>query len=99
MTRCMNEEPNRPFVVFQVTASNITNPATLSNMTTLPPAGSSTPNESSASHKTAFLGSEKPTMLNGLARRKRDEERKQQAEKEAAAAAANQKQAATAEKA
>lgn len=33
MTRCMNEEPNRPFVVFQVTASNITNPETLANMT------------------------------------------------------------------
>jgi len=33
MTRCMNEEPNRPFVIFQVSANNVTNPESLANMT------------------------------------------------------------------
>jgi hypothetical protein len=84
MTRCMNEEPSRPFVVFQVTASNITNPASLANMSSVPFAGSSPVDVSSASHKTAFLGSDKPTMLNGLARKKRDAERKEEAERQAA---------------
>lgn len=60
MTRCMNEEPNRPFVVFQVTAGNITNPETLANMSKPLPVDM----PKNASAKASLIGLSKPTMLN-----------------------------------
>lgn len=70
MTRCMNEEPNRPFAVFQVQATNITDPETLANIThiDLRSASDSEPASLTNRSKSALLGMlnrlEKPTMLN-----------------------------------
>jgi hypothetical protein len=69
MTRCMNEEPNRPFVVFQVTASNITNPETLANITSnmSHPATMAEPVLGGSNSSTAsLLGLTRPTMLNRI---------------------------------
>merc|ERR1719460_264286 len=82
MTRCMNEEPNRPFVVFQVTASNITNPETLANMTnphewvnmTVSDMGPNmTVSLHEEPHEESLIGLKKtwPTMLNKLRKKKK----------------------------
>jgi len=98
MTRCMNEEPNRPFMVFQVTASNMTNPESLANMThpvvmSEPALGGSS--KSGLTPKSALIGMDKPTMLNRI-RRIAEERRlkKQLEEKEAAEEAAKAAKAA-----
>merc|ERR1719420_1879070 len=65
MTRCMNEEPNRPFVVFQVAASDRTNPETLKNMTNPLPLTMPSPTGSNATvlpHTQSLLTVGKPTM-------------------------------------
>lgn len=79
MTRCMNEEPNRPFVVFQVAASNHTNPETLANMTNAIHEGFSAP---APPHKVSLMGLSKPAMLNGIARKRRADAEKKQAEED-----------------
>jgi hypothetical protein len=82
MTRCMNEEPNRPFLVFQAPASDVTNPETLANMTaaahisessvTAAPsseasnASSQPPKRSLFSKKRSESLLAKPTMLNRI---------------------------------
>lgn len=82
MTRCMNEEPNRPFVIFQVTATNVTNPETLANLTraahfletpyTTAPVFTESNSSSLALKKQAsMLGIGKPTMLNRVWREKK----------------------------
>jgi len=73
MTRCMNEEPNRPFVVFQVTANNVTNPESLANMTR---AVEGSAVNVSAHPQKSLIELAKPTMLNANARRKRAQEKK-----------------------
>jgi len=109
MTRCMNEEPNRPFLVFQVSATNTTNPESLANMThsiVFGESSNSTGSDAAVKKaldlvaaampaKAALLS--KPTMLNNI-RRKAEETREKEAAVEQAqqAAAAAEKAAAAA---
>jgi len=82
MTRCMNEEPNRPFVIFQVTATNVTNPETLANLTraaheldapykTAPVFKESNSSSPALKKEASMLGMGKPTMLNRVWREKK----------------------------
>lgn len=75
MTRCMNEEPNRPFLVYQVPANNVTNPETLANITRLSQGSGSNVSEHPATSNvsehpptSSLIGLAKPTMLNRLKR-------------------------------
>lgn len=111
MTRCMNEEPNRPFLVFQVSATNTTNPESLANMTHRIVMEDTNTSGSDAAvknaldlvaaamppQKSSLLGLGKPTMLNNM-RRKAEENRqkKQQQEEAEKAKAAAEKAAADA---
>lgn len=74
MTRCMNEEPHRPFVVFQVPASNITNPESLANLSKPLEAAVEKVNASIQQPQPAFLGLAKPTMLNNKGKKQKIED-------------------------
>jgi len=90
MTRCMNEEPNRPFVVFQVSASNATNPESLANMTrpVVHLAEVALSNKTAALHpKSALVAMSKPTMLNKIRRIAEEKRKRSEAQAKAASVA------------
>jgi hypothetical protein len=92
MTRCMNEEPNRPFVVFEVNTGSVTNPDTLANMTSMRLESN---DASVQAHQKSLIGLAKPTMLNKHLRKasEKSTERKENEEKHETTEAATQKPA------
>jgi len=60
MTRCMNEEPFRPFAVFQMIATDKSDPSAINDI--LSQDGS----QSYHRNHVSFVGERKPTMLNGV---------------------------------